>query len=271
MDSEEPKTLSVEAHEASDVSDIRRALETAAPQARDAMSLTASFHVCSDDAPVPDGAVKKLFLIRHGEGHHNVAQREWRAQPSWDGASEPYTLDTDPDFRYVDAMLTDKGEAQATALQSRAAAISPELMVLSPMRRATQTGLLAFQQKSGAFPVVALELAHERYGKHTCDKRIDKQELQSAYPEVDYSLITSEEDPFWGDGQERESYENLACRACDLLEWLAARPEKQMVLAAHSAILFALLNVPMEAEDEQATGWLATGEMRSILVTTTPK
>ena len=31
---------------------------------------------------------KTLYLIRHGEGYHNVAQREWRAQPDWDGVSD---------------------------------------------------------------------------------------------------------------------------------------------------------------------------------------
>jgi hypothetical protein len=40
-----------------------------------------------------------VHFIRHGEGHHNAAQREWRARAGWDGVSEPYTLDTDAEHR----------------------------------------------------------------------------------------------------------------------------------------------------------------------------
>ena len=81
-----------------------------------------------------------VHFIRHGEGAHNVAQREWRADPQWDGSSEPYTLDTDPDYRFHDAVLTPTGEAQARELQARTQALAPELLVVSPMRRAVQTG-----------------------------------------------------------------------------------------------------------------------------------
>lgn len=39
-------------------------------------------------------ALKKIrvHFIRHGEGHHNVVQREWRKKKDWDGYSEPYFL-----------------------------------------------------------------------------------------------------------------------------------------------------------------------------------
>ena len=65
----------------------------------------------------PPGA-KLPFM--HGEGFHNVAQREWRTDPNWDGNSEPYTIDNDPDGRCMDAELNEKGRAQAVALQEQA-------------------------------------------------------------------------------------------------------------------------------------------------------
>ena len=109
-----------------------------------------------------------------------MAQREWRANPEWDGSSEPYTLDTDPQLGFVDAELNDKGKGQATDLQPRTAALAPALLVVTPMRRATLTGLLAFAPhvERGALPVIAHELCHERAGRHTCDKRLSRSEVR---------------------------------------------------------------------------------------------
>ena len=68
--------------------------------AGDALRPTLPFRVtatrCADDAPIPDGT-KKVHLIRHGQGFHNVAQSEWRAAGK---PGEPYLLETDPDFFY---------------------------------------------------------------------------------------------------------------------------------------------------------------------------
>lgn len=50
-----------------------------------------------------------MHFVRHGEGYHNVAQREWR-QASKPG--EPYTIDTDPEFKFIDALLTPAGVEQ---------------------------------------------------------------------------------------------------------------------------------------------------------------
>ena len=135
------------------------------------MSIKVSSTAVADGAP-PPASGKTVYWIRHGEGHHNVAQREWRADPQWDGVSEPYTLDNDGGMRYADATLTPKGEEQARSLQQQVAGLAPELLIVSPMRRATQTGLLAFQQhvQSGGLKALALELCHERAGRHTCDK-----------------------------------------------------------------------------------------------------
>lgn len=77
----------------------------------------------ADDCEVPAGATKVHF-IRHGEGVHNVAQREWRLRPGYDGRSEPYTVANDPSGKYADALLTPAGEAQARALQERLACAS---------------------------------------------------------------------------------------------------------------------------------------------------
>ena len=49
---------------------------------------------------------KRIHFIRHGEGFHNVAGREWRERPDYVPGTEPYKLDTDPEYHYIDAILT---------------------------------------------------------------------------------------------------------------------------------------------------------------------
>ena len=98
-----------------------------------------------------------IHFVRHGEGFHNVAQREWREDPKWyeisrassslslkrtlkkhrDGKSEPYTVDNDPDGRYEDPLLTPLGKTQALELQKDTKELNPDLMIVSPLRRAT--------------------------------------------------------------------------------------------------------------------------------------
>jgi len=100
-------------------------------------------------------------------------------------------------------------------------------------------------------------------GKHTCDKRKSKSELVRQFPEVDFSLL-SEEDPLWGDGLTREGLDALASRAREFIEWLVARPEKNVVVASHSTFLLTLFNTVLEWDDEYLGTWFGTGEMRTV-------
>ena len=82
---------------------------------------------------------------------------------------------------------------------------------------------------AGRLPVVAVELCHERAGRHTCDRRLPRaalaQQVPSArvprrrcatpmlwqFPSASFALI-EEEDPYWGDGLTREPWEVRAAR-----------------------------------------------------------
>jgi len=142
-------------------------------------------------------------------------------------------------------------------------------MVVSPMRRATLTGLIAFEAhiERGELPVLAHESCHERAGKHTCDKRLPKSSLAGLYTKVDYSLIEAEEDPFWGDGLTREPWEDVAVRGGLFAEWLLSRPEKRVVVAAHSAFLLSIFNAAFDVNEEATRLWFGTGEMRAVMLT----
>ena len=208
-----------------------------------------------------------MHFIRHGEGVHNVAQREWLLAEK---AGAPYTLTNDPSYAYLDAQLTDTGEAQARALQPRARTLAPGVLIVSPMRRALRTALLAFEHAcAGGLPVLAHEGCHEMGGLHTCDRRLPRSELAAAYGAVDFSLIETEDDPMWGDGTARESLEACAARGAGFARWLMARPETEIAVACHSTFLLALFNGALDADGEGAHALLehfSTGEMRTVVL-----
>ena len=235
---------------------------------------------------------KRIHFIRHGEGHHNLAQRQWRKKPDYVKGTEPYKLETDPEFAYVDALLTEKGEQQAVSLQNyiKQNCSSCTMLVLSPMRRATQTGLLAFTKEIkevrniNKFPlkIVVKEEAHERSYPHTCDKRLDIKELKTFFNEtraktygdmvtqagleIDYTEVLSESDPFWGDGSEKESFLSVAKRGCQLMKWMYEVDDMEITLAAHSALMMAIFEAVINNKS-QTNSWFATGEIKSCDVT----
>ena len=260
----------IEAHQATEVEKDTATLCALRAEICAVAGFTATISSCADDAPIPAGA-KKVYFIRHGEGQHNVAQREWRADPGWDGASEPYTMDNDPDWRYIDAELTGDGIAQAEALQARSAALSCDTLVVSPLRRATATGLLACAPliATGRLRIAAHELAHERAGRHTCDRRLPIAQLRSQFDAVDYGLLESEEDPYWGDGRTREPLPDVARRAAEFAAWLRDVPQQQLIVATHSAFLLSIFNAvftPADGEKPELTRWFGTGEMRAVII-----
>jgi len=235
---------------------------------------------------------KRIHFIRHGEGFHNVAEREWREKPDFIPGTRPYKLDTDPDYSYIDALLTPKGEEQAIALQDYVVLnCQPvSLLVLSPMRRATQTGLLAFtkliqegiENRDSDLKIIAKEEAHERSFPHTCDKRLDLKDLKTYFYEkeplkygdmltnagleIDYSEILSESDPYWGNGLEKEELLSVAKRGCKLMKWIYETNDMEVAIAAHSALLKTIFETVVTNKSETDT-WFATGEIKSCDVT----
>ena len=49
-------------------------------------------------------------------------------------------------------------------------------------------------------------------------------------------------------------------------EFLRARPETHVVVAAHSAFLLTLLNAVLEVEVDDDASWFDTGEMRTFVL-----
>ena len=244
----------VEAHEAAEVSSAQRDLQ----KLLGTLGATARGRLVADDY-APAATEKLVFFIRHGEGRHNVAQRDWRAAKK---AGEPYTVDNDPDFGYVDAELTEVGAKQAEALRPRFARLEEplDLIVTSPMRRATQTALYALDHIWIAkIPVVAHEDCHETGGRHTCDKRLSRTALEKYFPpydnlegepyksRVDYAQLESEEDPLWHP-EKREGKRAICKRAARFGKTLLAAAQAHHAALGHPALLaaFTYYVIPFE-------------------------
>ena len=98
-----------EKHEKKDVNAVLQELSATAAKLRPTLRYSVTATRVEDNATVKGQNQKKVHFIRHGEGYHNVAQREWRqaAKPG-----EPYTIDTDPEYKFIDAVLTPVGVEQ---------------------------------------------------------------------------------------------------------------------------------------------------------------
>jgi broad specificity phosphatase PhoE len=228
-----------------------------------------------DQGPPADAEnVKTVHLVRHGQGFHNLLSdifrdhgREW--QQNVHSAENPYTM---PEI--VDAPLTEKGRQQALLLQSAVKALPhcPELVVLSPNCRAIQTGLLVFEElltttpEKASVPFVAHEMVREEFGVHVCDQRRPVSRQAVEFPQVDFSLLETDEDAMFR-ADARETKLQVGERGYRFLEWLARRPEKHVGIASHSAWLLTVLNGVCECAGEDADKlklWFQTGEMRSV-------
>ena len=216
--------------------------------------------------PAPDGTTvsKRISFIRHGQGEHNLHAEVWRAEKQ---KGSPYGPDRLLDFPHlVDPPLTPLGVEQATALQQATMALQPrpQIVVVSPLRRAVDTAVLAFKPILGEVRIVGQELCREDcVSRNICDKRRPLSEIAAEFSFIDWSHCEGGEgDLLYERGG--ETRESLAERAYKLMMWMAARPETTMAVACHSGFLLALFNAVLETDDGKAKSWFETGEMRTL-------
>jgi broad specificity phosphatase PhoE len=214
---------------------------------------------------------KIIHFVRHGQGFHNLLADIMSSQGySWQQFSHstenPYVR---PEI--LDAPLTEIGRQQALAIQSRIRLCDtippPDCIFLSPMCRTLQTGIFAFEQYLGTtVPFVAHELLREETGVHICDKRRSKSRQEVEFPQVDFSLIETEDDALFQE-EMRESKMQLGDRIYRFFEWLSQRPETCVAIVSHSGWLLTLFNgVCNRVDDESLKDWWQTGEMRSVVI-----
>ncbi|RJE18495.1 hypothetical protein PHISCL_09171 [Aspergillus sclerotialis] len=209
----------------------------------------------------PEVSYKLLYLGRHGEGYHNVAERRYGTD-AWDCYWS--LLDGDENGNWVDCRLTDIGIGQAEKAhkawlkQIEARIPFPQSYYVSPLNRCLATAAVTFRgtKMPGTEPFRPLvkELLRETTGLHTCDMRSTKSEIIKEYPEYRIEPGFSEEDPLW-DPKTRESNSGRTARFYEFLSDVFAHDENVfMSFTAHSGAITSILEVVGHREFALATG-----------------
>tara|TARA_B110000977_G_scaffold150085_2_gene190269 strand:+ start:3672 stop:4559 length:888 start_codon:yes stop_codon:yes gene_type:complete len=217
---------------------------------------------------------KTLYLIRHGEGYHNLfGEKDHDAYKS---------------EQFFDAHLDEKGWKQCAALRNHLERATThdgaeslldriECVVVSPLMRALETAVgslggehlrvvssheinnLMFVGSTpiegvrpghppiahrvtntrAPLPFLACELCREHIGKNPCDRRRTTSEYKGMFPGVDFSEITEENDALWGTMNEDNT--GMCARAHLFMEWVMKRPEQHIAVVTHSAFMAAML------------------------------
>lgn len=228
---------------------------------------------------------KVVYLVRHGQGFHNVAgEVDYKQYES---------------MEHFDASLTAQGWKQVAALrkhvQETGILDSLELVVTSPLTRTMQTasgvfggGILpdgssepplmvdsvgrakhAAISSTSAPPFVAVEWCREHLGIHPCDKRQTIREYKNMFPAIDFSQVETDEDTWWK-ADVRETDEELNSRARALLRWLLDCRQTRIAVVTHSSFLNHLVGLFGEGLAQEVkkelTGPFRNCEMRCVVL-----
>jgi hypothetical protein len=146
---------------------------------------------------------KVLILMRHGEAKHNQFQREFvrKHGKSVEGKSvEESNLDED---HPVDPMLTGKGCGQMLALSRRTATffndetgLKPDLFVVSPLRRAIQSAIIAFPTYTAYasldnIPWICNPYTMEQANGNKSEFVSNPDQLEEIFPGVNFDMFKS--------------------------------------------------------------------------------
>lgn len=220
---------------------------------------------------------KILILARHGEAEHNVFEREWVK-----GGNDPDQAYLSDDYPR-DPMLSPKGIGEILNLSRRTAEfyndethLVPELFVMSPLRCATQTGLLAFPEYAPGSVREKTWLCHnslmECANGTLRDSVSNVDELQESFPGVDYSLCRNPTVANLvsntGLGRSEESKADLLQRTNSFLEWVKGRDERIIFVSSHAAWLQCFCDLTLKLGSQKHNwGNFKSGEMRAIGIT----
>ena len=147
---------------------------------------------------------KVLFLGRHGQGWHNVAETKYGTK-AWDCYYS--ALDGADGVTWADANLTSTGQDQARDVnklwkeQLPNDIPSPETYYVSPLTRTIETADLSFQHlelpDDKPYKPFIKELLREALGVHTCDRRSPAPHLKKTFPHLTFEPGFSDPDPLW--------------------------------------------------------------------------
>ncbi|KAI5478262.1 phosphoglycerate mutase family protein [Pseudohyphozyma bogoriensis] len=193
-------------------------------------------------------AYKLMYLARHGEGYHNLAQSTY-GTPAWNCYWSLQTTDGNITWG-PDATLTPTGVAQAEAARDAFANETsqgmpvPQILYSSPFRRSASTLEITWPSliAKGMRPFIR-ESFRESIGLHTCDQRSNKSVIATDYPKFDFEEPFSYHDELWGPDYE-ESSAQQALRLQAAFNQLFATDNRQVIsITSHSGVINAIFKV----------------------------
>jgi len=222
---------------------------------------------------------KILILMRHGEAKHNVFERDYVEKT---GTSNE-EANSDQDYP-VDPMLTGRGCGQMLDVSRRTATffnketgLQPDLVVVSPLRRAIQSALISFPTHAALTslsntPWICHPGCMEQANGNKSEFVSSSEDLEQMFPGVDFSLFEESlvnSDVNELNGRERvpllESKIDLMGRTNDFLAWVKERDERVIVVSSHATWLQSLCAFSLNYESEdKGLEMFKKGEMRAV-------
>jgi len=169
-----------------------------------------------------------VYFIRHGQSEFNAA----------------YTRG-EPDPMIFDPRLTPRGRSQAKDIREKVAGLGIRHVISSPLTRAIQTSLLAFE---GIAPITIAIGHHERL-EHSGDIGRSPEQLAKEFPSLSFSHLP---DPWWHQGLENddgvavESEDVFLRRMADFDKSILQITDRPMAFVGHGNAFKALIGRLME-------------------------
>lgn len=193
---------------------------------------------------------KIIYLVRHAEAEHNVLEQQAIQQAIASGAlckqeqeKARKSVLQNPSLR--DSPLSRGGKLQArkssqnlhelfrTSSKEHAKFHPPQVVLVSPLRRALMTATELFHNYENGPRFVALEICREKRTGLACDERSSVQDLMQQFPHVDFSDLLHSSSPDPG-----EDNEQVRKRTKDFLEeCLANVDEDYVAIVSHKGWL----------------------------------
>ncbi len=242
------------------ISDLFRATEIFNPLAKSEADWKDFNHRIDNVNKAKERTTKVIHFVRHGEGIHNVAEREFGTQ-RWEAE---IALKED----FLDPCLTEEGKRQCSVLgkalgQALNSGMPITYIVSSPFTRALETAELALSDAPLTLTKsrVVHELCRETLGRHTCDKRSPVSIVAPKFPGWDFTTLQSDTDAMWSSRRETPREVQERARAWLQQIWADPRVGSHLLLVNHSGFISACFA-------ELGGGWkkLANAEIVSVIV-----
>ncbi|RID52172.1 hypothetical protein BRARA_H02790 [Brassica rapa] len=157
---------------------------------------------------------------------------------------------------------------------------SPKFKTLYLVRHAQGIHNVVLEEKRGIDEIGDVHLSPKLFdaplspkgvqqGLYPCDRRESISTRRICFPEIDFTMVESDEDALWRE-EERENLEEVSARGFRFLKWLWERPEKEIAVVSHGIFLQQTLcalheKVSIPLEDSLLTRF-ANCELRSIRI-----